>query len=530
MKELIRFVLGATCSVAIAQMPEGWRAEPPLGADIKQGQTWFGAGLWAADKQGPPAPFVQSLGLGNALVGTGISLEAGRRSGSWEMAGKVILYKDPDGKSSGSLQQGHLWYRTAGGWLWGLEREPLVWGYGLNGGYVLGEASRPFPKARLETPFHAMKPFGVSLGSWKGEFFWGKMESRRSLGEEVQDPSYRSRNLAANPQGPFLSGFRAEARFGDDAEFYLNWINLFGGSVQGRSMTEGYNAADWLTAILGIKDSLAEGNNLPDDPNAPQGNTYKNKARSASTSDVGFRWRFRPLETFLDARDVRFYITRGSKAVNTLYGSAFHQPLYTLGLDVQKDFWAARDVAPKRIWDQKYRYWLPSPEVANDVVGFLFSWDRFRLGVEYLDASNGYQQFLDQPAPNGHRSFVSGIYPTGFYYYGDPLGTALGGEARVTTLRVEWDFNPSWSLQVWGHHGDRLYRDRTEDWMLDHPGQTTATNRFFGVQPILSYRQKDGLTARAGLSFQHQTAVDNQAGNPGNGFRWFVDLGWRWGS
>jgi hypothetical protein len=295
-------------------------------------------------------------------------------------------------------------------------------------------------------------------------------------------------------------------------------------------MTAGYNLSDWVTAMLGTKDSLAEGNNLPDNPNAPQGHSYQNKARSASTSDVGFRVRSQPLERLLDAKDVRFYITRGSKAVNTLFGSAYHQPLWTLSQDVQRDWRAIRDDAPKRIWEQKYRYWAPSPEVPNDVFGVLLAWDRFRLGVEYLDTSNPYTQFQNQPSPNGHRSFVSGIYPTGFYYHGDPLGTALGGEARVATIRAEWDLDPCWTVQVWGHHGDRPYRDQTDLWLLDHPGQQPGTNRFFGVQPLVTYHQKVGLTVRGGLSFQHQAAVDYQVGVPGNGFRWFLDLGWRWGA
>lgn len=530
MKGLLSLALWAPCTIVSAQMPDGWSSAPTLGAGFSQGQTWYGAGIWAADKNGPPAPFVQSLGLGNALVGTGISLEAGRIAGPWEVAGKVLLYKDTEGNSSGTLQQAHMQYRTSGGWLWALEKEPLVWGYGLNGGYVLGEAARPFPKFRMETPFRELSLLGIPLGTWKGEFFWGKLESQRSLGDEVQDASYRSRVLASDPQGPFLSGLRAEARIGDDVELYLNWINLFGGTVQGVPMTAGYNLADWITAMLGAKDSLAEGNNLPSDPNAPQGHTYKNKARSASTSDVGVRLRSVPMARLLAAQEVRFYITRGSKAVNTLFGSVYHQPLYTLSQDVQQDWRAVRDHALRRIWDKKYRYWAPSPEVPNDVIGVLMTWERFRLGLEYLDTSNEYAQFKDQPSPNGHRSFVSSTYRTGFYYHGDALGTALGGEARVATLRAEWDVDSCWALQVWLHRGDRPFRDVTADWVLDHPGREPGFNRFFGVQPVVAYHGKGGLAAKAGLSFQHQTAVDYQAEVPGNGVRWFLELGWRWGT
>jgi len=528
MRALCSLAIGACCSLAWAQMPEPWRVEPELGAGLPQGQTWFGAGLWAADKHGPPATFVQSLGLGNARVGTGLFLEAGRTTGSWEIAGKVLLFKDPDGVSHGSLQQAHVRYQTSGGWRWGLEQEPLVWGYGLNGGYVLGEAARPVPKFRVETPFRALSLFRVPLGTWKGEFFLGRMESDRSLGENVQDPSYRSRRLKSNPQAPFLSGFRAEARFGESVEFYANWINLFGGSVRGVPMTEGYNLGEWVTALVGAKDALAEGSNLPDDPNGTIQSTYKNKARSASTSDVGFRLRSEHLERLFKARDVRFYVTRGSKAVNILFGSVIHQPLYTLSQDVQRDWRAVRDFDPMSIWKQKYRYWAPSPEVPNDVFGLLLAWDRFRIGLEHLDTSNRRVQVQGVPSPNGHRSFVSSNYPTGFYYYGDPLGTALGGEARVATLRLEWDPAPPWTLQTWVHSGDRPYLDSTQDWTLDHPGREPGDNRFLSVQQIVTYRAKGGLAVRGGMSYQHQTAVAYQTGIEGNGFRWFLELGWRW--
>jgi hypothetical protein len=509
-------------------MPQAWQQEAALGEGLPKDQAWYGAGIWAADKHGPPATLVQSLGLGNALVGSGFSLEAGRASNTWDMAGKVILYRDTNGTAHGELEQAHLQYRTSGGWRWGFEKEPLVWGYGLNGGYALGEAARPVPKFRVESSFLDRSLFSIPLGRWKGEFFLGRMESRRVLSEDIQDASYRSRNLGSDPQGPFLSGYRAEAQFGDSVEFYLNWVNLFGGTVQGVPVTSGYNLGEWATAMVGAKDALAEGSNILNDPNSTLNNAYKNKARSSSSSDVGMRIRFAAMERVLDAKDVRFYITRGSKAVNFLFGSVIHQPLYTLSQDVQRDWRAVRDVDPGRIWKQKARYWAPSPEVPNDVFGVMVAWDHFHLGLEYLDTSNRRSQHDDLPPPNGHRSFVNSAYPTGFYFNGDPIGTALGGEAQVYTVRTEWDMNASWSLQTWLHVGDRPYLDYTDVWLLDHPGQEPGANKFYGVQQYVTYRTREGFSARGGASYQHQDAVSYQQGVDGNGFRWFAELGWRW--
>lgn len=527
MKRLRGLALAGLGGLASAQMPEPWRVEPQLGAGTPAGPTWYGAGLWAADKHGPPATFVQSRGLGNALLGTGVSLEAGRASGAWDLAGKVILYRDPDGTARGDLEQGHLRYTSSGGWRWGFEQEPLVWGYGLNGGYTLGEAARPVPKFRVESSFRERSLLGIPLGAWKGEFFWGRLEARRTLGENVQDPSFRRRQLGADPQGPFLTGYRAEARFGDSLEFYLNWVNLFGGSVGGVSMTRGYGLGDWLTAMVGAKDALAEGSNSITDP-ALQSHDYHNKARSASSSDVGMRFRSRPMERLLGAQDVRFYITRGSKAVNIIYGAAFRQPLYTLGQDLQMDWRAVRDLDPGRIWKRKARYWAPSPEVPNDVIGVLLAWERFRLGLEYLDTSNRRGQFEELPGPNGHRSFVHGLYLTGFYHHGDALGTALGGEAKVSTLRAEWDLGSAWTAQTWLHFGQRPYMDRTEDWLLDHPGRAPVDTSFWGLQQCVSYQGRSGFRLRGGASYQYQSAVAYQQGVAGNGFRWLLELGWRW--
>jgi len=515
------------CATSFAQMPSGWQTTRPLEPPTEIDGLWLGGGAWAAGKGGPPASFVQSLGLANSLTGNGISLSGGYRSGSVEMTSKVILFKDASGKAKGELLQGHLSYRTKGGWYWGLEQEPLVWGYGLNGGYVLGEAARPVPKFRVETPFRPLSFFNVPLGTWKAEFFLGQMESTRVLGENVQDPSYRIRSLATDPQRPYISGFRTEARFGTNMEFYLNWLNLFGGTLQGRSVTEGYNLADWLTAMVGVKDALAEGNNTPDDPWTPEYYQYKNKARSASTSDVGVRISLENLASLLGAKDARFYVTRGSKAVNIHFGAALKRPLFTLGKDLNRDWRAIKNFDLGNIWRQKYRYYAPSPEVPNDVFGILVSWDQFRLGLEYLGTTNRRSQKMDQPSPNGHRSFVNSLYPTGFYFHGDPLGTALGGEARVITVRAEIEFSPSWSLQGWVHLGDRPYLDVTNDWLEDHPGQVPNTNKFIGIQEIATYRRSKHMTLRCGTSYQHQTAVANQKGVNGNGFRWFLELEWQ---
>ena len=523
-------LLLASALPALGQMPPGWTMPGRLGEDMRPGAPWAGFGVWSADKRGPAAALVQSLGLGNALTGQGFLLEAGLDSGPWSVAGQFLLFRDPDGGQRITVHQGHLTYQTRGGWRWGLEKEPMVWGYGLNGGYLLGDAASPVPKLRMESPFRDLSLFRMPLGAWKADLFLGRLESHRLVGEESQDPSYRSRATAlGQPEGPMLSGLRAEARFGANVEFYLNWLSLFGGTVNGVSRTAGYSAGDWLTAFTGSKDALAEANlDQTDASTYGQNFAYKNKARSAANADLGLRVRLPALERLLRADDVRAYLSRGSKAVNFNYGLVTRNPETYLFKDLTNDLADIRHLAPARTYNRVQRYLAPTLQVPNDTLGLLMAWPRHRLGLEYLDTVNQANQFGGRPVEGGHRSFEHGDYLSGFYYAGDPLGTALGGEARYGTARVEWDASPAVTLQTWIHQGQRPWRDAPEFWALDHPGKEAVTNRFTGLQQTVSWRGPEGWSLAAAAGFQHQSAVLNERGARGNALRYALQVGRRW--
>ncbi|MDP1832875.1 MAG: capsule assembly Wzi family protein [Geothrix sp.] len=518
-------LLGASAS---AQLPPGWSHQEALG--VNQTGAWYGAGTWSGDKHGAPATFVDSLGLGNALTGQGTHLEAGFKVGHWDLAGQVNAWRDGVGKSRLILQRFHLAYQSQGGWRSALEQEPLVWGYGLNGGYVLGEAARPFPKVRIESPFIDVRILGVPLGQWKAQAFLGQIEGHKIPGENSQDPSFRANAIAINgdPQRPYLSGLRAEARFGENTELYLNYINLFGGSRLGQTLTQGYSIRDWVVSFFGLKDSLAEGHIDPMDPNGLSKLSGTGKVQSASNSDVGIRVRLSPLEQLTGAQDVRLYITRGSKAVNTRFQVFVHRPSYAIGRDLDRDYRNLFvDFTPLEAWHQQLRYVLPSPAAPNDVFGLLFRWEALRLGVEYLDTVNSVYNNSMADYPN-HRSFEHGTYLSGFYQEGDPLGNATAGESRTFTAHAQIDWSPQWATRSWLLLGDRPFRDWPSLWELDHPGATPARNRFVEFQQVVEWRPDRVLLARAGASAQHQSAHLNVRGDARTGFRWFIDLGWTW--
>jgi hypothetical protein len=525
---------GLLASPLAAQLPPGWFHQEPLGAG--RSGAWYGAGVWAGDKHGVPATFVDSLGLGNALTGQGTHLEAGWSGTRWDVAGQIDAWRDADGQSRLIIQRFHFAYTSEGGWRTALEQEPLVWGYGLNGGYVLGEAARPFPRFRVESPFKEVRILGVPLGTWKGQIFLGQVEGHKVVGEASQDPSFRTRAIAdvGDPQRPFLSGLRLESQLGESTELYLNYINLFGGSVQGRSLTEGYQARHWIASFFGLKDSYAEGGlGL----NGSSGFLSTGRVKSASSSDVGVRIRMSNLEHLLGAEDVRFYVSRGAKAVNTRTQWLLHQPGTAFSRDFHND-WISLTQAPLRPWNQRSRYVLPSPAVPNDAVGLLINWGKARLGVEYLDTANSLLN-PDNPGMTNHRSFEQDIYLSGFYQEGDPLGNATAGEARTITIRAEVDWTPRWSTRTWVLWGDRPFRetyhgadypfqDGLADWLQDHPGATPVRNRFLGLQQVVEWRPDPVLRVRAGASTQHQNAYLNVKGDERTGFRWFIDLGWTW--
>ncbi len=514
------------------QVPDGWAARLPLGTGMQPG-VWFGGGVWSADRHGPAAPFIESLGLGNGTVGNGVNAEMGWKGIHWDVAMRLTGYRDASGGDHALVSRGHLTYRSAGGWTTSLEREPLVWGYGLNGGYLLGEASRPIPKLRVATPMAPLSAWGVPLGAWKAQVFLGQVDAATTLPENIQSPSLKTRSIASQgtPVRPFLSGVRAEAAFGDSVEFYLNWISLFGGTLNGRQIDSGYTFTDYLTAFLGAKDARIEGGT---DLVTGGPSQYRPlDVISASNSDVGMRIRFQVLESLLRARDVRFYVSRGSKGVHISYGPLLKKPLYYLGKDMDADWRAVTSFAPGSIWGRTYRYSAPSPIVPNDGVGVMIDWGVWKAGLEYLDTVN-VRDFSGGTVPGvdplyGHRSFTHSFYQVGFYDQGDPLGSALGGEARYGTFHVQWDPSRAWRFLGWIQSGDRPFRDDLGDWLLDHPGKHPVRNRFTQVQVVVEHHGRDGFLARSGASAQRQSAVLNEYGRGGTGFRWFLELGWTWG-
>lgn len=512
-----------SCGMLASQVPEGWAARQALGADLPTGSTWYGGGVWAADKHGPPATLIDSLGLGNSLTGGGISVEGGTRQGAWSFAVKALAFRDTDGSNRLTVHQGHLTYQSPGNWRFGLEDEPLVWGYGLTGGYLLGEASRPFPKIRIETPKTPLGLFGCSLGTWGFEWFTGRLENGRKLADNNQDPSYRARIIQAtgDPQAPLMSGYRVDGSFLEKrVECYVNWTVLWGGNLNGVPMTSGYNLGEYLIAMTGMKDPVAETSIDFTDPNHPVPQ-YKNKARSSSNFDLGMRFQIRSLANGLGAEKAWGYISRGSKGVTLNWGVMAKKPLYWLEDDLHKETRFVLRHDYRAAWYESQRHLVPNLLVPNDAFGILVQWPGIRLGVERRNTVN-------PPGSSFYRSFENAIYVTGFYRDGDPLGEALGGEASYTSVKLDCDLNPRTNAKLWFIRGTRPFRDEPVGWAIDHPGAHWTEDRFINVQGDLAWKLDPSRTIRVGCAWEGHSSAGYIQGNQGNGFRWFAEFSTRW--
>ena len=506
----------------LAQAPGGWNRDLALGSDLPAGTSWYGAGLWGGGSQGGPAPLVTSLGLGNATTGWGPTLEGGVNLDRWSLAAKVIGNGDPDNPSRAALYQWHLTHTSPGGWKVSLEAEPLVWGYGNLGGYLLGESARPVPKLLVASPYRQVALGSWSLGQWGFQWFTGRLEQDRGTPPLSQMPLLAT-TMAASAGGqiesPFLSGYRVQSRSLDGKiEFYLGWTVLWGGTLNGVPVTRGYSLGDYLVAITGTKDPLAESSIDFSGP-TPTSVPYVNKGRSSTNFDTGMRFQADWLARLTTSDKAWFYVSRGSKGVLLQWGVLARKPLYYLQQDVQSTLKAAARGSVSGIWNKKDSYVLPNLIVPNDTIGMLFQWSKVRLGLEHHDTSN--------PAGVSYRSFVSNTYPAGFYTRGDALGEALGGEANTTDLRVEVDVTPHLTSTSWVLGGLRYFREDLALWSAAHPGAAPVTDRFTGAQEALTWKLTPTATLETGASWQRHSALSYLPDNLSNGFRWYSSLGFR---
>lgn len=430
--------------------PEGWR----------HGLSLFATTVGWGDRS---LPVAWGQGFGTSIRGQGMALaHSFARGDGWA----TVSYRVGRDSETGTLQAqvltwGLTWHPPQG-WRLALEQEPLVWGQGLQGGYLLGEGAMPFPKVRVRSPWWELGLFGIPLGTWRGEFFLGQLEDHRILPREAQNPYVLREVERVNGEvdRPRLSGYRAEARFGPKVDFALGVVSMWGGRnrLTGERLDRGWGLSDYGTAIFGLDTALAErAVGYTEDKPIPEVD-FVNKARSNALIAVDLRFRPEWMRRLLRAESATFYLTRGADSANWQFSRAYHNPWNAFWNDLDR---LRRNLDRRHLrneWTNGYRDFAPSLDQPQDTLGFTFHWGNgVEAGVEYSDTVNSFKSSV------GFRTYTHAMWPAGHSRKGDILGHAYGADQRLVLGSLGLPLG-TWRLRVGAGSGQRPFRDSLADW------------------------------------------------------------------
>lgn len=461
-------------------------------------------GLGGAGSEGPYLPLVGGEGFGRGMKGWGVGISGQIESGRWSLSGVGVGFRD-GGITRGILQRGSIAYQTEGGWRFALEQKPFQWGFGVNGGYLMGDSARAFPRVALTTPEAELRVWKVPLGRWKADFFMGRLEWDREIPEWVGNAFHQRavKAVQGDIRRPDLSGAMVHGRFGPHVELNLGVTSEWGGvDPQGRRRRKGYTFEDYLLGFFGAENigrSEASGG---------QGNFDLSEFKQISMGHALAEGRVRipALASLVGARGASVYLSRGSKNVNWQWKDFLKNPFRAIWRDLSKDWNLIKrgkitgSSYMDSIWARGTREAVPTLEHANDMLGVQFVWDCWDLAFDYSDTVN-------IPADgDGYRVYTNGKYLAGYSRYGDSMGLAFGGDIRTRTLDLGFPLVWEGRGRLKIVNGIRSFRDNAVHWGEAHPGKVPGLNRFWFFQTDTQWRTPVG---RVGASFATQ-----QDGNP----------------
>ena len=185
----------------------------------------FEVGLGGAGSDGVYTPLTGGEGLGHGTEGWGLGLQGRYSREGWSISATALAFRD-HGATLGILQRAALGLQSESGWRVALEQAPFVWGAGLNGGELLGDAARAFPRLSLATP-----AITLPLGRWQLEVFLGRLAQDGPLPAWIPDRESRATAAAAGLglHQSRLWGALARAAFGSQLEGSLGAITITSG-------------------------------------------------------------------------------------------------------------------------------------------------------------------------------------------------------------------------------------------------------------------------------------------------------------
>lgn len=447
-------------------------------------------GLGGAGSEGLYTPLVGGEGFGHGMQGWGVGLQGKYYRGGLSLSATAVAFRD-DGITRGILQRGGIAYQTEGGWRFALEQAPFQWGFGLNGGYLMGDSARPFPRVSLGTPEAALHLWRVPLGRWRAELFYGRLEWNRPIPEWMANRLYQEAEVAktGDIRRPDLSGLMLQGRFGPHVELNLGVVSMWGGvDPQGNSRRRGYTWEDYALGFIGAENigrTEASGSPFNFD-------TSNFKQISMGHALAEARVRIPALAGYFGAKGASVYLSRGSKNVNWQWKDFLRHPGAAIHRDLSKDWELVKrgrvtggDYTDS-LWGRGIREAVPTLEHANDILGLQLVWERWDLGLEYADTVN---------VPwdgRGYRVYSHSTYLAGYSRYGDPLGMAFGGDVitRTMDLGIPLFLEGKGRLKV--VRGTRAFRDNLELWSAAHPGSVPELDRFWFVQMDAQWRTPTG--------------------------------------
>jgi hypothetical protein len=223
------------------------------------------------DTASPWMPLIHGNGLGTVALGQGLMVQGSLVRNGWEFSISGTGLRDFDSDMTrGRIHEFSLVKRTATGWRWGLEKKPLQWGYGLFGGYLMGDSHDPVPRLVLESPMTELHVFGVPLGAWGFDTFLGQLEWDRQIPAWVSTPQLTQQTLTnqGNLRRPNLSGLRLKAAFGPHIDMNFGVVSKWGGvDASGRNIMQGLPLWNYPLGYLGAETLVvAEGSGNSQDP------------------------------------------------------------------------------------------------------------------------------------------------------------------------------------------------------------------------------------------------------------------------
>lgn len=447
-------------------------------------------GLGGAGSEGLYTPLVGGEGFGHGMQGWGVGMQGKYFIDGWSFEAAATAFHDGD-ITRGALQRAVIAYQSEGGWRMALEQAPFQWGFGVNGGYLMGDSSRPFPRLSLRTPEADLHLWRVPLGRWRADLFYGRLEWNRPIPSWIGNPLTQEAAKAdhGDIRRPDLSGLMVRGRFGPHVELNLGVVSMWGGvDPEGKRRREGYSWEDYMLGFVGAENigrTEASGSPFHFDQS-----NFKQISMGHALAEA--RVRIPALAEYFGAKGASVYLSRGSKNVNWQWKDFLRHPGAAIRRDLSKDWELIKrgnirgGDYMESIWGRGIREAAPTLEHANDMIGLQLVWENWDLALDYADTVN-------IPADGGgYRVYSHGIYLAGYSRYGDPMGLAFGGDVITRTVDAGFPLFREGKGRLKVVNGIRAFRDNLALWTAAHPGSVPELNRFWFLQADVQWRTSTG--------------------------------------